>query len=306
LPLRSKKNLCILLGRMAELKYRGRVISEAHLIYIREMIAAHPQASRRKLSKKLCEAWQWRQSNGALCDMICRGLLGMLQRAGEISLPPVKYVRHNPLAQRARPKPLLIDTTPVQGELRELGPVDFQLVRRTGDEPLFNSLLEQHHYLRYEQPVGESLKYLVWGQSRPLACLTWSSAPRHLGARDRYIGWSAETRRRNVRFLAYNSRFLILPWIKVKHLASHILGRMVERISRDWEALYGHPLYFLETFVDPQRFRGTCYYAANWVCLGETTGRGKASNSYVPNRSIKQILGYPLHPRFRELLGALG
>jgi hypothetical protein len=238
--------------------------------------------------------------------MICRGLLLMLERTGKIKLPPVKYVRHNPLAMRARPVPLLIDSTQIGGELRDLGPLDFQLVRRTGDEPLFNSLLEQHHYLRYEQPVGESLKYLVWGQSRPLACLAWSSAPRHLGARDRYIGWSAEARRRNVRFLAYNSRFLILPWIKVKHLASHILGRMGVRISRDWEAFYGHPLYFLETFVDPQRFRGTCYYAANWVCLGETTGRGKASNSYVPNRSIKHVLGYPLNPRFRELLGALG
>ncbi len=306
MPLRSKKAPCILGHRMAELKYRGRVITEAHLLSIREMIAAHPEASRRTLSKKLCAAWQWRQANGALCDMICRSLLLMLERTGKITLPPVNYVRHNPLAKRARPAPLLIDSTSVEGELRELGPLEFQLVRRTGDEPLFNSLLEQYHYLRYEQPVGESLKYLVWGQSRPLACLAWSSAPRHLGARDRYIGWSPEARRRNVRFLAYNSRFLIFPWIKVKHLASHILGRMVVRISRDWQAFYGHPLYFLETFVDPQRFRGTCYYAANWVWLGETTGRGKASNSYVPNRSIKHVLGYPLNPRFRQLLGALG
>jgi hypothetical protein len=270
------------------------------------MIAAHPEASRRTLSKQLCEAWQWRQANGTLSDMVCRGLLLMLERAGEITLPPVKYVRHNPLARRARPTPLLIDTTHIAGELRQLGPLEFQQVRRTGDEPLFNSLLEQHHYLRYEQPVGEHLKYLVWGQSRPLACLAWSSAPRHLGARDRYIGWNAEARRRNVRFLAYNTRFLILPWVKVKHLASHILGRMAVRISQDWESFYGHPLYFLETFVDPERFRGTCYYAANWVWLGETTGRGKASNSYVPNRSIKHVLGYPLRHRFRELLGELG
>jgi len=130
--------------------------------------------------------------------------------------------------------------------------------------------------------------------------------PRHLGARDRYLGWSAEARRRNVRFLAYNTRFLILPWVQVKHLASHILGRMAQRISQDWQNFYGHPLYFLETFVDPERFRGTCYYAANWICLGETTGRGKASNSHVPNRSIKHVLGYPLHPGFRELLGELG
>jgi len=238
--------------------------------------------------------------------MVCRGLLVTLERAGEITLPPVKYVRHNPLASRARPTPLLIDTTPIEVELGELGPLEFQLVRRTGDEPLFNSLLEQHHYLGYEQPVGEHLKYLVWGQSRPLACLAWSSAPRHLGARDRYIGWSAEARRRNVRFLAYNTRFLILPWVKVKHLASHILGRMAGRISQDWENFYGHPLYFLETFVDPERFRGTCYLAANWIGLGETTGRGKASNSYVPNRSIKHVLGYPLNHRFRERLGEIG
>jgi hypothetical protein len=162
---------------MAELKYRGRVITQAHLFSIGEMLAAHPEASRRALSKKLCEAWPWRQANGALCDMLCRGLLLMLQRSGQITLPPVKYVRHNPLAKRARPAPLLIDTTPIEGELRDLGPVEFQLVRRTAEEPLFNSLLEQHHYLHYEQGVGENLKYLVWGQSRPIACLAWSSAP---------------------------------------------------------------------------------------------------------------------------------
>jgi hypothetical protein len=305
-PLRSKKHLGILANRMPELKYRGRIITDAHLLQIREMIASHPGVSRRTLSKKLCEAWQWRQANGAWSDMICRSLLVMLERAEQITLPPVKYVRHNPLAKRARPLPRLLDTTPLEGELRELGPLDFQLVRRTGDEPLFNSLLEQHHYLHYEQPVGEQLKYLIWAQSRPIACLAWSSAARHLGARDRYIGWSGEARRRNVRFLAYNSRFLVLPWVVVKNLASHILGRTALCISRDWENLYGHPLYFLETFVDPERFRGTCYYAANWVWLGETTGRGKACNSYVPNRSIKHVLGYALHPRFRELLSELG
>lgn len=291
---------------MAEFKYRGRVITEAHLVSMREMITAHPGASRRTLSQKLCEAWQWRQANGALSDMVCRGLLVMLERAGQITLPPVSYVRHNPLASRARPVALLIDNTPIEGELRELSPLEFQLVRRTGDEPLFNSLLEQHHYLHYEQPVGAHLKYLVWSQSRPIACLAWSSAPRHLGARDRYIGWSPAARRQNLHFLAYNLRYLLVPWVRVKNLASHILGRMALRLSRDWENLYGHPLYFLETFVDPERFRGTCYYAANWVRLGETTGRGKASNSHLPNRSIKHVLGYPLHPRFRELLGNLG
>jgi hypothetical protein len=179
-------------------------------------------------------------------------------------------------------------------------------VRRSGDEPLFNSLMEQHHYLGYEQPVGEHLKYLVWSRGRPVACVAWSSAPRHIGARDRYIGWDQRARRRNVHLIAYNTRFLILPWVRVNHLASHILGQMAARISDDWQSLYGHPIYFLETFVDPERFRGTCYRAANWVVMGATTGRGKQSNSYVPNRSIKQVLGYPLTKQFRELLGEAG
>jgi hypothetical protein len=288
---------------MADLKYRGRVITAEDILYIRDLIATHPVESRRTLSQKLCEAWQWRQSNGALRDMVCRGLLLMLERTGQITLPPVAYVRHNPLAKRARPAPVWVDRTPIEGRLRDIQPIEFQQVRRTAEESLFNSLLEEHHYLGYEQPVGEHLKYLVWAQARPVACVAWSSAPRHLGSRDRYIGWDAEARRRNIRFLAYNTRFLILPWVRVEHLASHILGRMAARISDDWQRMYGHPVYFLETFVDPERFRGTCYRAANWVLLGKTTGRGKQSNSYVPNRSIKQVLGYPLTTRFRELLG---
>jgi hypothetical protein len=290
---------------MPDFQYRGRKISEPDILYIRELIASHPQASRRALSRQLCEAWQWKQSNGALCDMVCRGLLLLLDRAGEIRLPAVSYVRHNPLAKRARPAPLLLDRTPIEARLGDLSPVEFQQVRRSGEEPLFNSLLEEHHYLGYEQPVGEHLKYLVWAGSRPIACLAWSSAPRHIGARDRYIGWSAEARRRNLRLLAYNTRFLILPWVRVEHLASHVLGRMAARISRDWQRVYGHPVYFLETFVDPERFRGTCYRAANWIVLGRTTGRGKQANSYVPNRSLKDVLGYPLTPKFRELLSQL-
>jgi hypothetical protein len=288
---------------MAELKYRGRVFTTEDILYIRNLIAAHPDESRRRLSQKLCEAWQWKQPNGALRDMVCRGLLLMLDRAGQIELPAVKFVPANPLVRRACPAPVLIDTTPLEGRIDQIGHLQFAQVRRTPDERLFNSLLEQYHYLRYQQPVGEHAKYLVWTQGRPVACLAWSSAPRHLGSRDRYIGWSAEARRRNIRFIAYNTRFLILPWVRIENLASHILGRMAVRISDDWQQMYGHPIYFLETFVDPERFRGTCYRAANWVLLGKTTGRGKQSNSYVPNRSIKEILGYPLTKRFRELLG---
>ncbi len=290
---------------MPELNYRGRALTAEDILNIRNLIAAHPGATRRRLSQKLCEDWQWKQPNGALCDMVCRGLLLMLDRAGQIELPPVKFVPSNPLVRRARPAPVRIDTSPLEGRLDQIQPLTFAHVRRTSEEPLFNSLLEQYHYLRYEQPVGESAKYLVSAQGRPIACLSWSSAPRHLGSRDRYIGWSAEARRRNIRFIAYNTRFLILPFVRIEHLASHILGRMAARISEDWQRMYEHPIYFLETFIDPERFRGTCYRAANWVLLGRTTGRGKQSNSYVPNRSIKEILGYPLTKRFRELLGTV-
>jgi hypothetical protein len=283
-------------------RYRGREINAEEIAFIRGLIAEHPEASRRALSRELCEAWGWKQANGAPRAMVCRGLMLMLHRAGEIELPGVRFTPHNPLVRRARPAPVLIDTTPLHKPLSQLRPLYFQQVRRTGDEPLFNSLIEHHHYLGYEQPVGEHLKYLVWAQGRPIACLAWSSAPRHLGSRDRFIGWSAEARRRNIRFLAYNSRFLILPWVQVEHLASHVLARMAQRLSADWEQVYGHPIYFLETFVDPERFRGTCYRAANWVLMGHTTGRGKDDQTNRPNRSIKEVLGYPLTRRFRQLL----
>ena len=138
----------------------------------------------------------------------------------------------------------------------------------------------------------------MWAQGRPIACLAWSSAPRHLGSRDRYIGWSAEARRRNIRFIAYNTRFLILPWVQVPHLASHILGKVTRALSDDWERMYGHPVYFAETFIDPGRFRGTCYRAANWQLLGLTTGRGKNDQTNKPNRPIKEILGLALDATF--------
>ncbi|HEY1159420.1 MAG TPA: DUF4338 domain-containing protein, partial [Terracidiphilus sp.] len=267
----------------------------------------HPHTNRRQLSLRLCEAWGWKQANGALRDMVCRGLLLELARAGRLELPPARHVHRNPLVRRATdggkaPAPLLLDTTPLETSLRALRPLEFQQVRRTPEEPLFNYLVAQYHPLGYARPVGEHLKYLVSAAGRVIACLAWSSAPRHLGARDRFIGWSAEARRRNIRFLAYNPRYLILPWVRVPHLASHVLGQMARRIAADWERIYGHPIYFLETFVDPERYRGTCYRAANWVVMGRTTGRGKNCPNKRPNRSIKEVLGYPLTPHFRELL----
>jgi len=284
-------------------RYRGQQIGSEQIVFLREFIRTHPTSSRWKLSRQLCEALGWKQANGALRDMVCRGLLLMLERAGEIQLPPVRcQIQGQCRTGRPRPESVSIDTTPLAMPLKELGPIQIQPVRRTADEPLFNSLMEHHHYLAYEQPVGEHLKYLVWAQGRPIACLAWSSAPRHLGSRDRYIGWSAEARRQNIRFIAYNTRFLILPWVQVPHLASHILGKVTRALSDDWNRMYGHSVYFAETFIDPGRFRGTCYRAANWQLLGLTTGRGKDDHTNKPNRPIKEILGLPLTRRFRELL----
>lgn len=282
--------------------YRGRVITAADVASLREIIAAHPELSRWALSKKVCEAWNWVQPNGHPRDMVCRGLMLALHRAGRIELPPPRRAIANPLLQPCRPVAADVDRSPLAGSLQAIGPVHFQQVRRTPGERLFNGLIEQHHYLGYTRPVGEHLKYLVFAQQRPIACLAWSSAPRHLGPRDRFIGWSAQARRRNVHLLAYNLRFLILPWVQVPHLASHILGQMAHQLPRDWQRIYGHPVYYLETFVDPQRFRGTCYRAANWIVLGSTTGRGKNDQTGRPNRPLKEILGYPLHRRFRCLL----
>jgi hypothetical protein len=285
-----------------EWRYRGRAVTAEDIVFIRQVIAANPSLSRRKLSTKLCEAWDWKQANGAWRDMVCRGLLLMLHRAGEIGLPAIRQVSLNPFLRREKPQAVSVDATPIRGALAGIRPISLQQVRRTSEEPLFNSLIEQHHYLGYEQPVGEHLKYLVWAQGRPIACMAWSSAPRHLGSRDRHIGWSAEARRRNIRFVAYNTRFLILPWVEVPHLASHILGSIASSLSKDWEHLYDHPVYFAETFIDPGRFRGTCYRAANWKLLGLTTGRGKDDMTHRPNRPVKEVLGYALTPRFRELL----
>lgn len=286
------------------LRYRGRVVTAADVDFIRELIASNPGSSRRRLSEQLCAAWGWIQANGAPRSMVCRGLMLELARAGHIELPPIRWANPNPLARRARPKPVEVDQAPLCERLSALMPLTFRAVRRTAEEPLFNWLLEAHHYLGYTQPVGEHLKYIVYADERPVACFAWSSAPRHLAPRDRHLGWSGEQRQRNIRFVVYNSRYLILPWVHVEHLASHLLGRMVRMLPGEWERVYGHPVYFAETFVDTERFRGTCYRAANWIFLGHTTGRGKNDQTHRANRPLKEVLGYPLVPGFRKCVVA--
>ena len=287
--------------------HRGRDITQDDIDFIRELIAAHPGASRRRLSALLCEAWGWRQANGCLRDMVCRGLMLRLDRAGLIELPARLRTPKNPLTQRPTPSALdedgdLFAQTPMECSLRELGPLRIEQVRRTRGEGLVAGLLARHHYLGYTRPVGEHLKYLVYAAGQPIAALIFGSAPRHLAPRDRFIGWPPAARRRNLHLIAINSRYLIMPWVRVPHLASHLLGQMARRLSADWQRLYGHPLHYLETFTDPQLFAGTCYRAANWTPLGLTTGRGKADQTSKPNRSLKLVWGYPLTPRWRELL----
>lgn len=293
---------CYILLMETLIRYRGRGFTEADVAFVRQFISEHPEDSRWALSRKLCEAWGWVQPNGALRDMVCRGLMLELDRAGYIQLPPVKQHSSSPFAIRKRPPLPEVDQTPVEVKVSELKPLEFRQVRRTLSEALFNSLIEHYHYLGYCQPVGEHLKYIVFSNDRPIACLAWSSAPRHIGSRDRFIGWSKEFRVNNLSLIACNTRFLILPWVQVSCLASHILGAMVRILPADWESLYNHPLYYLETFVDQERFHGTCYRAANWIHVGQTTGRGKNDQTGRPNRSIKDVLGYPLSKDFRRHL----
>jgi hypothetical protein len=284
------------------LRYRGREVGADEVAFIRDVIAAAPLASRRALSQKICEAWGWVQANGALRDAVCRGLMLALHRGGHITLPPPRRVQQWPLARRSPPAPIEVPPVPIDVPLSELGPLEVRQVRRTPEEALVKSLIEQHHYLGYVHPVGEHLKYLVTARGQPIACFCWSSAPRHLGPRDRHIGWSKDARKANIRFVAYQSRFLILPWVRVPHLASHLLGSLSRRLSSDWERVYAHPIYFTETFVDPSLYRGTCYRAANWTYLGMTTGRGKDDLTMKPNRSLKQVFGYALVKDFKRRL----
>ncbi len=286
----------------SEVKYQGRIATTEDVEFIKRLIADNPNDSRRALSGKLCKAWNWVQPNGALRDMVCRGFLLQLDRAGYIKLPPRKCTPNNPLANRKKPSKIKIDQTPISTTLPKIQPLEFRQVRRTSSEKLFNSLIGHYHYLGYCHPVGEHLKYIIFAQDRPIACLAWSSAPRHIGCRDKFIGWSKAIREKNLSLIAYNSRFLILPWVRVCCLASHLLGRMAKIIPVDWERVYNHPIYFVETFVDQERFKGTCYRAANWICLGKTTGRGKNDQTHKPNRSIKAVWGYPLSKDFREHL----
>jgi hypothetical protein len=285
------------------LTYRGRPIRAEDVGFLRELIAQNPGASRRQLSVQVCAAWHWTQANGQPRDMVCRSLMLALHRAGQIALPEKRRSPpNNAIAHRPAEALALYDTTLITGTVAALGPLRIERVRRREGEALFAQLLQAHHYLGYRRPVGEHLKYLVYAGERPVACLAWSSAPLKLDLRDRFVGAPKAAYRHHLSQIAYNSRYLILPWVKVPHLASHILGRIARRISADWQELYQHPLQLLESFVDTERFRGTCYRAANWICLGRSEGRGTKSVHGRPACAVKELWAYPLRKDFRQRL----
>lgn len=279
-------------------KYQGKSVTPDDLQFIKQIIANNPNASRRQLSKLICEAWNWRQANGHLKDMVCRGLLLELERSGHLKLPAVKFRPNNPLANRCRPAKPDIDKTPIY----HYDHIEVKQVRRTRYEKLYDGLISEYHYLGYVYPIGEYLKYIFFTNGRPIGCIGFSSAVRHLKCRDQFIGWSKAQRESHLHLIGYSTRFLILPWVSIYCLASQLLSKIVKVVSQDWQSYFNHPIYFVETFVDSERFRGTCYHAANWIYLGQTSGRGKNDQTFRVNRSLKAVWGYPLCQHFREVL----
>lgn len=287
-----------------DLLLQGRRLSAPELAHIQHWLAAHPHGHRTRLSRELCALWNWRNAAGQLKDMACRSLLLQLEVRGLITLPPRQRASVN--GQRNRqPAAFTGDTTPLQAELRTGQPLGVEpLPAGSPDRALLQGLLQQHHYLGHRNGVGENLKYLVRDhQGRPLACVLFGSAAWQCQPRDAFLGWSPEQRRAGLARLTNNTRFLILPWVRVPHLASHILSRVCRRLSRDWQAKYGHPLELVETFVERERFAGTCYQAAGWTRVGATTGRGRNGGHAAPG-AVKDVYVRPLHPAFRRRLGA--
>ena len=273
------------------------------LALIRRLQAAHPEWCRSKLSLELCRHWDWKRPGGQWRDMTCRDLLLKLERASHLVLPPRRRLSPNALRNRT---PLCVphDTEPIQERLDALTPLQIAPAAvATADAQLFNTLVARYHYLGLRNTGGANLKYLVRDRhGRPLACMLFGSAAWKSAARDAFIGWDDRARRRHLPLLTNNTRFIILPWVQVEHLASHVLARVLRRLGADWLAKYGYRPQLVETFVDRSRFRGTCYRAANWIHLGATTGRSRQDRDHTLQVGVKDLFVYPLQPHFREVL----
>ena len=287
---------------------QGRPLSGADIGLIRGLLAEHPDWGRSRLSNELCERWAWRNAQGCRKDMAARTLLLKLERAGHIRLPPRRGPSPNGRRNRSV-VPVAPPAAPIRGALRDLRPLVVSVVAPGSQDPAeagrFNGLLAHYHYLGHRNTVGENLRYLVRDrQGRPVACVLFGSAAWKCADRDAFLGWDRAARERNLQGLTNNTRFLVLPWVAVPHLASHVLGLIARRIRADWQAKYGHPVHALETFVDRSRFKGTCYRAANWQRLGATQGRTRNDRVHRIRAAIKDVYLYPLSPDFRRELCA--
>ena len=282
---------------------QGRELSAEDIGQIQCLLAGHPEWGRTRLSEELCRLWDWRNALGRPKDMAARTLLLKLERAGHILLPPRQRPSSNEFRNRSLPM-VSPASEPIHGILCDLQPLSVCVVAQaSGDMDLFNGLLAGHHYLGHRNTVGENLRYLVRDRiGRPVACALFGAAAWKCADRDAYVGWDRVTRERNLQRVTNNTRFLILPWVVVPHLASHVLGLLVRRIRADWQAKYGHPVYAVETFVDRSRFRGVCYQAANWVRLGATQGRTRNDRNHSIRTAVKDVYLYPLAADFRQRL----
>ena len=282
---------------------QGRQVSAPDLEQIRTLTAENPSWARTRLSRQLCELWEWRNEAGQLKDMACRTLLLKLEARGFIRLPPRQAVSSNGWRNRCLAE-IPHEASALQAPLAALRPLHLEPVGAgSAQAKLFGFLLQRYHYLGHRNCVGENLKYLVSERGgRPLACVLFGSAAWKCQARDAFIGWRADQRQRQLRLLTNNTRLLVLPWVRVPDLASHLLRRIARRLSQDWQAKYGHPIHLLESFVQADRFLGRCYRAAGWTAVGATTGRGRNAPSSVPQGPVKEIYVQTLSPDFRQRL----
>lgn len=281
-------------------RYRARQLGLQDIRFIQALISEHYQRGRSHISRLLCESWQWVQPNGKLKEYAARDLLLRLEEQGLIELPPRLRPKNNLKQKSFSQIPFFVQES-VNGSVGEHGRPSVERVN-SQDGYLWDYLVFHYHYLGLPKLVGEHIKHLVYLHGQVVACLAWASAAWKVKDRDQFSGWQESTRRRNLALVANNSRFLILPWVKVKYLASTALALSIRRLRADWEKTYGHPIYLAETFVDTSRFKGTCYRAANWLCVGKTQGSAKKGNAYCYHGQPKAIYLYPLHRHFRRYL----
>jgi len=281
-------------------RYRGRELHNHDIAFIRETIKTHYHEGRTLISRILCKAWGWTQPNGKPKEYAARDMLLRLEEKGLIELPP-RIKPNNNRKKRSFDQIPLFNQNPLAGSAGDYPEIHVQRLEPQNSY-LWDYLIHHYHYLGRPTLVGEHLRYLVFIDGQVVGCLAWASAAWKIKARDRFIGWDENTKRKNLHLIANNTRFLILPWIRVKYLASKALSLSLRRLRADGEKTYEHPLYLAETFVDISRFSGTCYQAANWMEVGRTKGSAKKGNVYQYHGQAKAIYLYPLHPHFRRFL----